>query len=296
MTYRLDPMPTLIFLIRWDIGRARMGFAQPASSTNTGHPAMPPAIKVNCKNATSGTCLGPQPITASPLPLHPPPPSPPPKKKTYTVQLSYGSFSIPIAVGGSLLNDYNVTADTGSGIVNFACSCCNASSSVFPTLYDPLTSPTYNQPSSSTCLSVAGGTATSDWTYTYHPSGQMIGGIIVNDTLTLPTSSPPLALTSAMLGCILPQGQTGPQEGCQVGGTGGVFGGLDRGNSSIISQVSESHIQSLVSRAHPTASLCRCTPGSLLQSQTRSGFVRQTCPTSPTPRSSSSAAPGPSVL
>jgi len=231
---------------------------------------MQPVPNVDCKNATTGTCLGPpsskpvQTIVRSPSPQNHspktrrlPPSSPPPrhslKKKTYIVELPSGRFSIPIEMGsvnpatasvtsgsgGSRPYNYTVTADTGSGIVDVACTCCNYSSSLDPGVYNPHISPTYRVPSPSACARFEGGNSSCDWTYTYHPSMQTIGGIIVQDTLSLPTSSPPLTLTSALMGCIQPEGQSCRPESCSKDPTPqGAFGGLDRGYSSIISQVS----------------------------------------------------------
>ena len=66
---------------------------------------------------------------------------------------------------------------------------------------------------------------------------ETVSGVIVEDMLMLPTSSPPLMLPSALLGCILTDNMTcSPDSGASGMRPEGAFGGLDRSSSSIISQ------------------------------------------------------------
>ena len=111
------------------------------------------------------------PLGRSPPPtghgVSPPPPLPPPRSptrgsKTYIVSLPNGGFSIPITMGSQSLA-YTVTADTGSGIVDFLCTCCSSSGTSAPGVYNPDSSTTYKVPSSSACNRFEGGDSACDW-------------------------------------------------------------------------------------------------------------------------------------
>ena len=86
----------------------------------------------------------------------------PMRKKTYIVSLADGQWSIPITLGSQSV-PYNVTADTGSGIVDFTCSCCMKSKASSDKLYNPLNSSTYKIPTPSACSRFLGGNASCDW-------------------------------------------------------------------------------------------------------------------------------------
>lgn len=251
-------LPQYIYIFapfRWDVGNAQIGFALPKTSPNTGYPAMAPAPHVTCpSDSRQKACLG----ALSPPPVPSPPMLSPPlgsKRKTYIVELANnGGFSIPIILGvsgsDSRPSAYEVTADTGSGIVDVLCTCCSNSSSISPGVYNPLASSTYRPPSPSACVKFEGGNSSCNWSYTYHPSMETIGGVIVKDTLTLSTAYPPLKLP-ALMGCILEEPASAQQQilcnpdSCAKGlRPEGAFGGLDRSASSIISQVTLKNVLS----------------------------------------------------
>ncbi|GAX79365.1 hypothetical protein CEUSTIGMA_g6807.t1 [Chlamydomonas eustigma] len=149
----------------------------------------------------------------------------------YRYDIQVGSENIPATF----------TADTGSGIINFFCSHCVNS----PTVYNPFNSTTRVDSSPRKCATVVeGSNSTCQWNYTYVPSLEFVAGNITTDRLTILGSNPPLTLQKAYMGCAYCNNERGvdfpvpcPAFIPAKSSSNGFFGGLDRGASSLISQV-----------------------------------------------------------